>query len=93
MFDLNPLEVLNKRSLSHIPPHFAKFKIDESGHFLSQTGIIESWVRTRLRGRYSIAKLPSIDKDGHLKTATFVAFEDQKELTYFMLACPHLRRN
>jgi hypothetical protein len=93
MFDLNPLEVLNKRSLSHIPPHFAKLKVDDGNSFLSQNGNIESWVRTRLKGRYSISKLPSIDKDGHLKTATFVAFEDQKELTYFMLACPHLRRN
>ena len=93
MFDLNPLEVLNKRSLSHIPPHFAKLKVDDGNHFLSQNGNIETWVRTRLRGRNSISRLPSIDKDGHLKTATFVAFEDQKELTYFMLACPHLRRN
>jgi hypothetical protein len=93
MFDLNPLEVLNKRSLSHIPPHFAKLKVEEGNQFLSQAGTIETWVRTRLKGRYSIARLPSIDKDGHLKTATFVAFEDQKELTYFMLACPHLRRN
>ena len=33
------------------------------------------------------------DKDGNLKSTTFMAFEDQKELTYFMLACPHLRRN
>jgi hypothetical protein len=93
MFDLNPLEVLNKRSLSHIPPHFAKLKIEDGNRFLVSTNTMESWVRTRLRGRYAIAKLPSIDKDGHLKTATFVAFEDQKELTYFMLACPHLRRN
>jgi hypothetical protein len=90
MFDLNPLEVLNKRSLSFIPPHFAKMKIGESDYGL---GNLETWVRNRLKGRYAIAKLPSIDKDGHLKTATFVAFEDQKELTYFMLACPHLRRN
>ena len=93
MFDLNPLEVLNKRSLSHIPPHFAKFKIEDGNRFLVSTNTMESWVRARLRGRYAIAKLPSIDNDGHLKTATFVAFEDQKELTYFMLACPHLRRN
>jgi hypothetical protein len=91
MFDLNPLEVLNKRSLSFIPPHFAKIKLDDSG--FSQHGNVESWVRVRLKGRYAIAKRPSIDKDGHLKTATFLAFEDQKELTYFMLACPHLRRN
>jgi hypothetical protein len=92
MFDLNPLEVLNKRSLSHIPPHFAKFKIDDKG-FGFGSDSLENWIRIRLKGRYAIAKQPTIDKDEHLKTATFVAFEDQKELTYFMLACPHLRRN
>jgi hypothetical protein len=90
MFDLNPLEVLNKRSLSHIPPHFAKIRLSETE---MNFGILENWVRARLKGRYAIARTPSIDKDGHLKAATFVAFEDQKELTYFMLACPHLRRN
>jgi hypothetical protein len=37
--------------------------------------------------------LPHVDQEGKLKSATFVAFEDHKELTYFMLACPHLRRN
>ena len=31
--------------------------------------------------------------DERFQTATFVGFEEQKELTYFMLACPHLRRN
>ncbi len=91
MFDLNPLEVLNKRSVSHIPPHFAKFKIDDQGLF--QHSSLENWVKAKLKGRYAISKQPTIDKDGHLKTATFVAFEDQKELTYFMLACPYLRRN
>lgn len=90
MFDLNPLEVLHKRSLPYIPPHFVKTKIstNEIGF-----GGLEQWVRTKLKGRYAISQIPSIDKEGHLKTATFVAFEDQKELTYFMLACPHLRRN
>jgi hypothetical protein len=90
MFDLNPLEVLNKRSLNYIPPHFSKVKVSDSELGI---GNLESWVRNKLNGRYAVAKIPSIDKDGHLKTATFVAFEDQKELTYFMLACPHLRRN
>ena len=91
MFDLNPLEVLNKRSVSHIPPHFAKLKLEDQIMF--QHGSLENWVKVKLHGRYAIAKQPCIDKDGHLKTATFVAFEDQKELTYFMLACPYLRRN
>ena len=33
-----------------------------------------------------------VDKDGKLKTPTYVGFEEEKELTYFMLACPNLRR-
>ncbi len=90
MFDLNPLDVLNKRTLSFVPPHFAKFKLSEDAW---NHGQIESWIKSKLKGRYVVAKLPSIGKEGQLKAATFVAFEDQKELTYFMLACPHLRRN
>ena len=92
MFDLNPLDVLNKRSLSYIPPHFVKFKLTEDGYY-SNIGNTENWIKNKLKGRYVIAKIPTVSKEGHLKTATFVAFEDQKELTYFMLACPHLRRN
>jgi hypothetical protein len=90
MFDLNPLEVLHKRSVSHLPPHFTKMRLNP--HEVGFSGV-EGWIRAKLKGRYCIAQLPSIDKEGHLKTATFVGFEDQKELTYFMLACPHLRRN
>ena len=90
MFDLNPLDVLRSRSLSHIPPHFSKMKV--SNHELG-FGQIEGWVKVKLKGRYAITQMPAIDPQGHLKNATFIAFEDQKELTYFMLACPHLRRN
>jgi len=44
-------------------------------------------------GRFYIKRQPGISQDGKLKTATYVGFEDHKELTYFMLACPHIRRN
>jgi hypothetical protein len=90
MIDINPLDILNCRKLSYIPGHFAKMHLSEV-NFLGRE--ISSWIQNRLKGRYSIANMPAVDKDGKLKTATFVAFEDQKELTYFMLACPHLRRN
>lgn len=90
MFDLNPLEVLHTRSMNHLPPHFAKTKLAQHE---ASGGSVESWIRTKLKGRYSIIQFPAIDKEGHVKSTTFVGFEDQKELTYFMLACPHLRRN
>lgn len=90
MFDLNPIDVLKQRELKTLPPHFSKIKISDADMF---DGKIESWILTKLKGRYCILRTPAIDNDGNLKSSTFVGFEDQKELTYFMLACPHLRRN
>lgn len=90
MFDLNPIDVLKKRKLDFIPAHFSKTKVNDSELF---EGNIQEWVQIKLKGRYAIKRAPSLDSDGNLKSATFVAFEDQKELTYFMLACPYLRRN
>jgi hypothetical protein len=89
MFNLNPIAILKQRRVSTLPPHFAKTKIGEMVLFDNE---LIDWVDARLKGRYCVVRSPAIDKDGKLKSATFVAFEDQKELTYFMLACPHLRR-
>ena len=89
MFDLNPLDVLKQRKLKTLPPHFVKIKITESELFEG----IEDWVKIKLRGRYCVVRYPNIDNTNSLKTNTFIGFEDQKELTYLMLACPILRRN
>jgi hypothetical protein len=89
MFDLNPIDVLKQREVKVMPPHFSKIKISDADFW---EGEFSSWIQNKLKGRYCIVKIPSIDKDEKLRTATFVAFEEQKELTYFMLACPHLRR-
>ena len=90
MFDLNPIDVLKQRKVKTLPPHFSKVTVSDIELF---EGDIQSWIENKLTGRYCVLRSPSIDKDGKLKSATFVAFEEQKELTYFMLACPHLRRN
>ena len=89
MFDLNPLDVLKQRKLKTLPPHFSKIKITESEMFEG----VEDWIKTKLKGRYCLVRYPNIDNSGNLKTTSVVGFEDQKELTYFMLACPILRRN
>lgn len=89
MFDLNPIDVLKQRKLKTLPPHFSKIKISESELFEG----VEDWVQTKLKGRYCLVRYPAIDQDGNLKSNTFLGLEDQKELTYFMLACTNLRRN
>lgn len=90
MIDLNPLDVLGSRKMDRIPLHFSKTKLLEQDLFNSG---LENWVKNTLKGRYGIKKMPTINKDGNLTSSTFIGFEDEKELTYFMLACPHLRRN
>lgn len=90
MIDLNPLEVLDERKVNVLPPHFAKHRLANSRREVQS---IEDWVKDKLNGRYCVANYPNLDNSDKLHTSTFIGFEDQKELTYFMLACPHLRRN
>jgi len=88
MFELNPIDVLKQRKLTSLPPHFSKIKISDYEIFEG----IEDWIHTKLKGRYCIVKHPGVDTNGAFKSTTYVGFEEQKELTYFMLACPILRR-
>ncbi len=88
MFDLNPLDVLKQRELSYIPPHF--FKATVKDVYLEST--IKDWIKSKLKGRFCLIKMPAVDNKDKLLSVTVVAFEDEKELTFFMLACPFLRR-
>ena len=89
MFNLNPIDVLKQRKLKTAPPHFAKLQISEAEVFSG----VEDWVKTKLKGRYYMVKRPVLDTHGKLSSAVCMGFEDPKELTFFMLACPQLRRN
>jgi hypothetical protein len=88
MIALNKLDVLRKRRLNYIPSHFSKFKID---NYALIDFSLENWVSSKLSGRYAISKIPTTENNS-LKFEVFVGFEDAKELTYFILSCPHLRR-
>ena len=90
MLKLNALDILHRRQLDAVAPNFAKIKLAEGDLFGTE---VETWIKAKLAGRFYIKRQPSVAQDGKLKTATYVGFEDHKELTYFMLACPHIRRN
>ena len=90
MLDLNPLDVLNVRKLNVMPLHFSKVKISDSERY---DWNIQDWISDKCSGRYCIVSYPAVDSDDKFRSSTFVGFEQQKELTYFVLACPYLRRN
>jgi hypothetical protein len=89
MFDLNPMDVLHQRKLRTVAPHFTELNITDHEIFEG----VEDWIKAKLKGRYYICKKPTLDKSGNLRSSYVVGFEDHQESTYFMLACPHLRRN
>jgi hypothetical protein len=90
MIEINALDALSLRKTDIIPIHFSKMKLSEKEIYNNS---IEDWIKAKLKGRYFIKKYPSIDNDGKFKSSIFVGFEIQSELTHFILACPHLRRN
>ena len=44
-----------------------------------------------LKSRFFIGKKVALDKENAVATMINLGFEDPKELSYFMLACPHLK--
>ena len=90
MFDINPLDVLDKRRVKYACPHFMTASLSYSNIYNND---IPDWIQTKLKGRFFFEKTPGVDKEGKFKSSLTVGFEDPKELTYFMLACPFLRRN
>lgn len=90
MIEYNYLDILNVRQLDYIPVHFVKTTIRDTAFFLSGHKII-AWIKSKLHGRYAIVAYPS--EHDQYKSSYIVAFEDHKELTYFILACPYLRSN
>lgn len=88
MLEFNVLDIVHRRKMKYLPKHFVKIKVNSS----YADNNVEDWIQSKLKGRYWFSNCAAISTEGKLHTAYFAAFEDQKELTYFMLACPFIRR-
>lgn len=80
----NPLDLFGVRALPVAPPHFEYTELELKYNLETA---LKHWISDNLRGRYYVGKTYSITGSPCLK----VGFEDGKELSYFSLACPHLR--
>lgn len=53
---------------------------------------IKRWVVENLKGRFYIGKSFSLDNETNsIETVLKIGFEDPKEASYFILACPFLK--
>ena len=84
----NALNFFKLRKLKRIPPHFEFISIPVTYNL---QGSIEKWIVSNLKGRYYIDKNIDVDDSDTIQNVLKVGFEQGKEMSYFTLACPHLK--
>lgn len=87
----NSLNFFNLRKLKVPPSHF-EFIVLPMTYNLEDA--LSKWIRDHLKGRYYLGKTLSIrnqENNSSITTCIKVGFENPKELSYFTLACPHLK--
>ena len=85
---VNPFTIFGVRRAQFPPNHFdyanipLRYNMEEA---------VERWIKNNLRGRYYVGKAVIATQESGLEYTVRVGFEDMKELSYFMLACPLLK--
>ncbi len=82
----NPLNYFKVRCTEYMPRHFEVVTIPVPYNMESS---IKKWISEHLKNRYYISR--DVDKSRGFNSTIKVGFEDPKEASYFMLACPHLK--
>jgi hypothetical protein len=80
----NPKNVFENRSMPVPPPHF---EYTEMEFRYNMENVVHDWIYDNLKGRFYVGK----STDQTLNTMLKIGFEEGKELSYFSLACPHLK--
>ena len=84
----NPLNFFELRKLKVPPGHFEYITLPMKYNL--EDALIR-WIEEHLKGRYYVGKTLSTDSSKQITTYLKVGFEDPKEISYFTLACPHLK--
>jgi hypothetical protein len=84
---VNPLNVLGGRKVSFPAHHFNYMTMPKyTPTYLER---LDSWIYNNLNGRYYIGQSISLI-DNTVVYTTKIGFENEKELSFFTLACPVL---
>lgn len=90
---INPLNVLDMRRVSFIPPHFSCMTINISNAWSDNTKKIDQWVYENLNSRYCLKTIQKLDSQRVIQLKLVLGIEDPKELTIFNLKCPYINHS
>ena len=84
---INPLNVLECRELRDPPPHFHYLNLDLKYNLQKS---IRDWIVLNLKNRFYIGETLVLE-DNQFALKLKVGFEEPKEASFFLIACPHLK--
>lgn len=84
---INPLNVLDCREVRDPPPHFQYLFLDLK-HNVQRS--IHDWIILNLKNRFYIGETLALD-DNQFVVKLKIGFEEPKEASFFLIACPHLK--
>ena len=84
---VNVLNALELRKVAFPAHHFFYTTITKYSPVLQRT--IDTWIYTNLNSRYYIGQTVALI-DNTIVYVTKIGFEQEKELSFFNLACPHI---
>lgn len=85
----NVLNLFNYREAPVCPPYFETMTLPFTYNMQDS---MRRWIISHTKGRYYIGKGVSVtNSTDTVESVIKVGFEDPKEASYFLLACPHLK--
>lgn len=85
----NALNFFKARKSTVMVPYFEYITIPYTYNIEES---LNKWIQKNLKGRYFVGRTVDVStKTNHVETLMKVGFEDSKEMSYFMLACPLLK--
>ena len=85
---ISPAEFFEIRKLKFQAPHLTVIDLH---HTYNLERALEKWIDKNLKKRYFLGKSVGMTKRNKIEQILRVGFEDPKELSYFVLACPLLK--
>jgi hypothetical protein len=87
MRKVNPLNILECREVQDPPPFFHYHFLDLKYNLIDS---IKEWIYDNLKHRFYIGETLVLE-DNQYKIKIKIGFEEPKELSFFLLACSHLK--
>ena len=86
----NPLNFFKLREVKVPPPHYEYVHLPF--RYNLETAV-SKWIYANLKGKFYVGKTLNINKENKIDQVLKVGFEEEKEMSFFMLACPLLKYN